>query len=125
MRKHDDLRQELRQKIRDLLDKITEAEDAVIRLAQNERLLALADGLLPPRVVAQGREVQGAGMDWDGLTADPSEDRDRSAVCLNLPNLCEDCGDTHLEPVVLASVGIDADGAPILWDGQVLPGGPH
>ena len=117
MRKHDDLRQELRRRIRDLLDKITEAEEAVIRLAEKERLLALADGIPQPRVVAQGREVQGAG---DGLTL-----VERSSVCLNLPTLCEDCGELHLEPVVLASVGTDADGAPILWDGQVLPGGPH
>jgi hypothetical protein len=125
MRKYDGLRLELRRKIRDLLGKITEAEDAVIRLAQKERLLVLADGVLPPRVIAQGREVQGAGRDWDGLTADPSGDLERSAVCLNLPTLCEDCGQSHVAPVVLASVGTDADGAPILWDGQVLPGGPH
>jgi hypothetical protein len=124
VRRHDDLRRAMRQQLRDLLDHIHRAEGEVLRLAKKERELALADGVPCPRVVAQGYELH--ALDGvDHLLLDPAAAEDPAApIALMLPVPCADCG-AHDRPVTLAPIGTDADGVPVLWDGQVLPGGPH
>lgn len=115
----------MRQQVRELLDQIQRAEDEVLNLSRKERELAVADGMPIPRIVVQGQELH--RLDGvDHLLLDPAVvDNPAAPIALILHVPCDDCGVSHDKPVTLAPIGADADGVPILWDGRVLPGGPH